>query len=170
MLDVKFKFPKLDGVLKKNHERIEMALAATMQTNRSLLFDAEGNANGHKKWKPLVFREGKPLLKTGTLRKSIAPRNDGLRPGHSDGSVVRFNNGVVTIGTSLAYAKIQNEGGIIRAQNKKALKIPTGDGNYIFRKKVEIPARDFTSITPADEQEFGETLLNVMIQILGEVK
>jgi phage gpG-like protein len=170
MIVAKFKFPHLEDKIKKNRHRIEMFIAATMQTNRALLFDSEGAANGHKKWATLKFRTGKPLLLRGTLRKSIGPTNDGKRPKQGPNGIVEYANGVVKIGTSLAYAAPQNFGAVVSAKKAKALKIPLGPGKYMFRKSVTIPARNFNSISPEDKQEFNEALAQVCAEVLRERK
>jgi phage gpG-like protein len=164
-LEIKFKFPKLEEKIKKNRTRIEQAIAASMQTNRSLLFDSSGEYNGHKKWDKPKLRSGKPLMKTGTLKKSIGPGNTGEKPKQGPNGIVQYTNGIVKIGTKLKYAAIQNYGGLVKAKKAGALKIPTEDG-FIFRKKVKIPARNFTDITAADRQEFEDTIRNIISEVL----
>lgn len=179
MIDIKFQFPDLIGKLKKNKERIELFIAAQMQTNRAMLFEHSGEYNGHPKWAPLKFRNGKPLLLRGTLRKSIAPPNDGKRPVHGPNGIVEYKSGKVKIGTKLAYASIQNNGGVVKAKNAKALKIPMpkgekgtdaskAQGKFMFRKSVNIPARNFNEVNQQDKQEFREALKNVLVEILNE--
>jgi phage gpG-like protein len=182
-LTVKFKFPKLENRIKKNHKRIEQFVAAAMQTNRALLFEHSGEYSGHQKWAPLKFRNGKPLLLRGTLRKSIAPQNDGLTPKQGDNGIIEYRSGIVKIGTRLAYAAIQNNGGVIKAKNAKALKIPLPqgkmatkegkaaaekNGKFMFRKSVTIPARNFDSITPQDRDEFETALKAVLAEVLKD--
>ena len=90
----------------------------------------------------LRFAAGKKLLQdTGDLRRSILHEIEGNR---------------LTIGTNLIYARIHQEGGVIRAKNAKALRIPLGDGRVIFRQKVTIPARPFLLIKPDDPQKMAE--------------
>lgn len=169
VLTIKFKFPKLDERIKKNRKRIQEFMAAAMQTNRALLFDHEGAYSGHKKWAPLKMRSGKILSKRGNLRKSIAPSNDGKHPTMSNNGIVQYKSGIVKIGTNIAYAAIQNNGGIIKAKNAKALKIPIEGGKgYIFRKKVTIPARNFNEITPEDQVEFNEALKAILVEVLTD--
>lgn len=134
LVGIQFKFPDWKGKLERAKQEINLFIAANMQTNRGLLFDAEGARNGHTKWAPLVFRNGMILAKRGTLRKSIAPKNDGRRPGRSEGGILRFTEHAITIGSSLAYARVMNDGttkmpgGVIRAKRAKALKIPIPQG------------------------------------------
>lgn len=141
LVGIQFKFPNWEQKLKRAQEEINLFIAANMQTNRGMLFDAEGGRNGHKKWAPLVFRNGMILSKRGTLRKSLAPQNDGHRPGAGPDGVVRFSGATITIGTQLAYARIMNDGtaklpgGVIRAKNAQALKIPVEPG-FIKSQKL----------------------------------
>lgn len=166
-LNIKFKFPKWEAKIAQNRERINLFLAAQMQTNRAMLFDAEGAYNGHKKWAPLKFRKGQILSKTGALRKSIGPVTDGVTPKHNAGSIVKISNDVVTIGSNLAYAKVQNDGAKIVPVRAQALKIPTGNGKFIFRKSAIIPARQFNGLNKEDKSEFAEALSNFITELLN---
>jgi phage gpG-like protein len=162
-------FQKING-----HEldSLQKFIAANLQTNRAMIFDHEGAYNGRAKWKGLAFRKGMILSKSGDLRRSIAPRNNGITPKTGAHSIVEMAGGRITIGSDLIYANIQDQGGTISAKNK-ALKIPVGtvaargrvriDGNwYIFRKKVTIPKRSFTDWTKEDEQEITESVTNYL--------
>lgn len=131
--DVDFKFPAWARRVKSQQQRILLDLAAVMQANRGMLFDSEGSHNGHTPWAPLVFRDGQILSARGTLRRSIAPLNARGRPGPS--GVVRFVGDQITIGTKLLYARMMNDGttklpgGVLRAKNAQALKIPIPKGD-----------------------------------------
>lgn len=187
-------FPDLYNKLRKHEDEIYRFVAAQMQFNRGMLFEHEGNYNGHPGWAPLAFRSGQILSKRGTLRKSIAPLSaDGKAP--SNGSVV-ISGDTITIGTSLFYAAMMNwgttnlPGGVLRAKNAKALMIPIPGGkggtpagaglkktkvqgpgkgkqNVIFRKSVKIPARHFDEWTKADQDELEDALVNKISEILG---
>src|SRR5260221_14110145 len=89
-----------------------MVLAASMQTNRAMMFDKDGADNGKVKWKPLdtYFRSGRPLQDRGTLRQSMGPTNDGIRPGMGPSGIMQINGPEVVIGTSLLYAGMMNDG------------------------------------------------------------
>lgn len=186
-IDLKLKFPKLDEVFKARRQDILNLLAATMQTNRAQMFDKSGADQGKPAWAPLKFRDGKPLQKTGTLRKSFAPSNDGVRPGRNVGSVVRLMGEEVTIGTTLGYARMMNDGtaklpgGVLRPTSAQALKFPVPakmrnvpgvkriDGDwFMFRKWVQIPARPMDVISAEDRNEFSETLANYIAAVLNE--
>lgn len=196
MIEIKLKFPKFDEELRRRKKEIFEVLAATMQTNRAMMFDKDGEDNGKEKWAPLKFRNGRPLQNRGTLRKSFAPMNDGIRPGKSQGTIVKYNLPVVTIGTNLAYAELMNDGttkmpnGVLKATRAQALKIPLpkgskatdgakalrkgavkdDDGNaFIFRKSVRIPARKMDVVTEMDEREYAEALQNYISEILSNV-
>lgn len=141
LVGIEFKFPNWEAKLKAAKEEINLFLAANMQTNRGLLFDAEGGRNGHQRWAPLVFRNGMILAKRGILRKSIGPKNSGLRPATGPDSIIRFTETTITIGTALAYARMMNDGtakmpgGVLRAKRAKALKIPVESG-FLQSQKI----------------------------------
>lgn len=192
MIGIDWYFPKWEEKIKQKRNEINLFIAASIQTNRGMLFDEEGAYNGHKKWAPLRFRKGQILSKTGKLRKSIAPINAQGKAG-TDG-IVRFEGDFVYVGTQVAYAKMMNDGttkmpgGVLRPVNAKALKIPlpsgqsiaegakglkksaygTGKDKFIFRKSVKIPAREFDTWSLEDEKELSEALKNKLIQVLNE--
>lgn len=158
MVGITFEFPEWEEKLKKRLNEINLFIAAQMQTNRGMLFDAEGGYNGHQRWAPLKLRTGMILSKTGALRQSMGPMNMGGRPG-PDG-IVRFEGDKITIGTKLAYARLMNDGtvnmpgGVIRAKKGQALKIPVPDGVEINRLKKEIRSAK----TDAEREEKQEKL------------
>lgn len=139
MIDIKFTFPDMLGALQKNMEEINLFIAANMQTNRAMLFDAEGAYNGHEKWAPLKFRRGRILQDRGTLKKSMGPTNDGSHPVRTKDGILQMQGETVTIGTTLAYAQLMNDGtkklsgGVITPVRAKALKIPAPPG---YRPKL----------------------------------
>jgi phage gpG-like protein len=120
------------------------------------------------------MRNGRPLQKTGTLRKSFAPPiSSPGKPGREKGTVVRFEGVKVTIGTNLLYAGMMNDGttkmpgGKLVPVRAKALKIPLQGGKFMFRRSVKIPARPMNEITQADMDEFSESVANHIAEILG---
>lgn len=128
VLKIDFKFPDWFGRMKKAEKRIGLFIAANMQENRAELFQASGAFNGHKPWKKPLFRNGKPLMDRGTLKNSIGPSNASNEPITAPNGIIRIQWPKVTIGTNLGYAKINNEGGIIKAKNAQALAIPLPSG------------------------------------------
>lgn len=175
MIKIELSFPDMEKMLEQNLDEINLFIAAIMQTNRGLLFDSEGKHNGRPGWAPLKTRDGQILSKRGTLRKSMAPPEAMGKPG-PDG-IVRLSRDQITIGTSLFYARMMNNGttglpgGVLRPKTKKALKIPLGNGRFIFRKVVRIPARNFDDWVSADQQEMEESLSNKIEQVLNrEIK
>jgi phage gpG-like protein len=193
LVKIEFTFPDWEKRVRDHKKDINMAIAASLQTNRAMLFDRSGNYNGHQKWPKPVFRKGKPLMDRGTLKKSIAPKNDGKRPGYAAGTIVQVSNDRITIGTSIAYAKPNNEGATIVAKKAQALMIPIPGGanatrigksqdtrrisltrddnkiqkmNVIFRKKVVIPARNFDSLTPQDLKELRTTAERMVRKVM----
>jgi phage gpG-like protein len=131
-VDIEFKFPDWAGKLKRHADALNRLQAAVIQTNRGMIFDSEGSYNGRPAWAPLKFRSGQVLSRRGTLRKSIAPRNSRGVAGQ-DG-IVRFEADAIVVGTRLAYARMMNNGsvglpgGVLRAKNAKALRIPIPSG------------------------------------------
>jgi phage gpG-like protein len=144
LLKIDFKFPDWKGKLLAQEERLNLFAAAQIQANRGMLFDTEGAHNGHKKWAPLQLRNGQILSKRGTLRKSIAPSNPKGSPG-SDG-IVRFTSDAIVVGTTLGYARMMNDGtakmpgGVLRAKNAKALRIPLPAGDWANDKARSLRA------------------------------
>lgn len=144
LLEIDFQFPDWAAVLKKHERELNLFIAANVQFNRGMLFDQEGAYNGRSRWKELSFRNGQILSKRGTLRKSIAPFNPRGIPG-PDG-IVKFSGDTVTVGTNLMYARMMNDGtvkmpgGVLRAKNAKALKIPIPQGDNAGEAAMEIQA------------------------------
>lgn len=150
-VEISFKFPDWAGKLKAHEAELNLFQAALIQTNRGMLFDAEGAYNNHDKWAPLKFRNGQILSRRGTLRKSIAPYNPSGDPG-PDG-IVRFSGDMIVVGTKLLYASMMNDGttklpgGILRPRNAKALRIPLPSGEAATettRRIRQQPTRDAT--------------------------
>lgn len=175
MIKLDLRVPNLARAFKQHHREMLNVLAASMQTNRAMMFDKDGADNGKDQWAPInpMFRAGRPLQKTGTLRKSFAPQNDGLRPGRGKDTVLKMNGVTVTVGTSLAYAATMNDGttkmpgGVIKPTRAQALKIPLADGGFMFRRSVKIPARPMNTITELDKQEWAATLSNFIADVLN---
>lgn len=186
-VEIDFDMPALAPKFRGKLREIYLFIAAQIQTNRGLLFDAEGGYNGHKKWAPLKFRQGQILSNRGTLRKSIAPVPARGMPGN-DG-IVRISGETVMVGTNLFYARMMNDGttkmpgGVLKAVNAKALKIPLPagkqatpagksarkeNGAFMFRKSVKIPARPFDEWNSNDQREIDEALANKIAQVLNQ--
>lgn len=134
MIDLKLSFPKLDEIFKAHEKQIMGVLAASMQTNRAMMFDKDGADNGKKKWADPVFRRGRPLQASGDLRRSMAPMNDGKTPAHTPNGILKLHGNMVQIGSNLVYARLMNDGtahmagGVLKPINAKALKIPLPAG------------------------------------------
>lgn len=142
-VDVDFSvLENLGSFIDRHGDRISMAMAAVVQTNRGLLFDRSGAYNGHEGWKKPAFRDGKPLLDTGALRNSIGPKgaNGSLVPVNPARGYIRYSGYEVRnveVGTEIKYAKIHTTGGKITAKNGEALKIPvSGKGSKFTEKRI----------------------------------
>lgn len=127
-MKIEMKFPLWKQAVTAKQGEIAQAIAAAMQTNRAMLFDTEGAYNGHPPWAPLKFRNGQILSDTGTLRKSIGPFARSGKPVSNPNGIVRYAGSavdpMVTIGTTLIYAALMNNGGVVRPVGAKALAIP----------------------------------------------
>lgn len=123
---VTWKFPNLAKAYRASENDILLFIAAMLQTNRGMMFDTS-NA-GRTPWPKPLLRRGQPLSQRGPLRQSFGPANDGKQPARNPGGIVRMNSNVVTIGTSLKYAPVLNEGAIIYPRKGKWLWIPLPDG------------------------------------------
>lgn len=162
LVEIEFKLPDLAAKLKKYEKRIQLSIAASMQTNRAFLFDAGGAINGHEAWKPLKYRDGVPLSDKGTLRKSLVSGQDGSVG--TDG-IVQFGSGEVTIGTKIFYAAINNYGGVIKHPGTEK---GFGRGIKIKPYDINIPKRNFSDLNDQDREELQETFNNLIINFLNK--
>lgn len=181
MIKIDFKIDDLALKFKEMQRDVILVLAAAMQTNRSMMFDKDGADNDKPRWEPLSFRTGRPLQNSGTLRKSMAPQNDGIRPGMGRDGIVRIESRAATIGTNLLYAGLMNDGtakmpgGVLKPVKAQALRFPAGilkgapgvkDG-FMFRRSVKIPTRRMNEVTTRDTQEWADTMANFIAERLN---
>lgn len=138
-----------------------------------LNFKAEGRPN---KWKPLSgltlmnrrSGSGKILQDNAKLKQSIVDASKGAA-----GGIYSLTKDTLKVGTNLVYANIHQYGGVIKAKNKKYLRIPMGrpgrggKQKFIFRKSVTIPQRKFLMIQPQDERYFERIFMDWMKKELG---
>lgn len=126
LVGISLKFPDWLLKIRQSENDIYLLVAATLQTNRGLMFD---NANaGRSAWARPKLRDGAPLSQRGPLRQSFAPTNDGKRPGQHPDGIVKINQDTVTIGTKVVYAETHNRGAVIRPKKAKFLWIPLPAG------------------------------------------
>jgi len=94
------------------------------------------------------FAGGKRILiSSGQLRKSITYA---VEPGQ------------VRIGTNLKYGRIHQLGGVITPKTKKFLRFPIGGGQFVFAKRVVMPARPFIVMRPEDPAKIAEGMRNYL--------
>lgn len=175
MFKIELDLPNFAQKFKEMQSDLMLLLAASMQTNRAMMFDKEGADNGKTKWASLNphFRSGMILNNTGVLRKSMGPQNDGIRPGRGKDGIVQIEGTRAVIGTRLTYARLMNDGtvnmpgGVMKPTRAKALKIPIASGKFMFRKSVKIPARKMDIITEDDKREWADTLANYIAEKLN---
>lgn len=68
----------------------------------------------------------------------------------------------VMVGSNVAYARIHQLGGTIKPKNGKALKFNGKDGNPVFVKQVNIPARPYIGVSATDMTEVKATIAAFM--------
>lgn len=142
LVGLHWRFPDWERKFHAAERELNLFVAASLQTNRGMMFDQEGGSNGHPKWAGLVLRNGMILSRRGTLRKSMAPYQAKGQPG-PDG-IVRFGSETVTIGTRLLYARMMNDGtaglpgGVLRPVHAKALAIPLPAGKAATEAAKEL--------------------------------
>lgn len=173
-VEVSIQIPDFNGMSLQAIARAPLIIAATIQTQRGFIFDHEGQYNGHEKWEPLKLRPGQILKDTGTLSKSIGPRNDGTRPARSKGTILQAKGDMVTVGTDIKYADIHDRGEhqwwkkmfwapiyqeIKKGKNKGGYR-KAGMKLYFAPNGVIIPKRNFSKMTKEDVDELSETLAN----------
>lgn len=176
-VQIDFEMTNYLELMKKNIKRLQIAIASDMQTNIGLRFENEGAYNGHAKWKDLKsglnLRRAKNGLQTRQiLRKSGALRNS-LAPASADGTAgangyVHLGGDLgeveVRVGTSLKYARIHNEGGVI---SHPGTANGFGRGIKIKPHSIQMPRRNYTDWSPADQANMEETVKNTIEAILN---
>ena len=129
----------------------------------SLLAAAEDNFEdqGRPKWEPLSALTieqrkedghwpGKILQRSGRLKNSITPY---------------WEAGLAMVGTNLIYARIQQEGGTIRARIAKALRF-----GGVMAQSVRIPARAYLGLTGQDMADLTDDINDWYDEILRQNK
>jgi phage gpG-like protein len=171
--EIELDFPQFKNVAVQIQSELPGLIAATLQTQRAMIFDSEGSYNGRPGWEPLKHRKGQILSDSGDLRKSMGPMNDGTAPGHAAGSIVQLAMGLVTIGTNIRYAEIHDQGATIPGHASKTFhSLKTGRFIKHSRKRgiwkqhytdaYDIPARPFGNFTSEDISELNETVTNYL--------
>jgi phage gpG-like protein len=160
MIKLKVKVPKLKKTFQDQMPSIIASLAATVQTNRGMLFDKEGAHNGHERWKPLKYRRGKILQDTGNLRRSIAPRGGNGHAGPN--GIVRVDSRIVFLQTNVEYAGIHEDGSRLQGVVK-------GSGKH-QRKPRNIPSRPFMqkAWNSQDQDEVVQTMTRKLEKLLQD--
>ena len=68
----------------------------------------------------------------------------------------------VTVGSALKYARIHQFGGVIVPKNKKFLRFPIGGGQFMFAKRVVLPARPFVVLRPEDPGQLHQGVVDYL--------
>jgi len=167
-MKITWSMPDLERRVRQKMPEMLNLIIATLQTQRAMIFDAEGAYNGRQAWKKSKRAEktgGQTLSKSGELRRSIGPSNSGITPGRSKGTIIEIEGTRVTLGSSLVYAAIQNNGGIVKHPGTKN---GFGKGIKIRQHNIKIDKRPFMDYTEEDRQEVLSTLVNYLTDVLNE--
>ena len=129
----------------KDHRRLHLAVGETLVSGTMRRFAEEKGPDGMawKKSGRALAQSGQTLSDTGRLRQSVH---------------CAATDSKVLVGTNLKYARIHQFGGTIKAKNGKSLRFRGADGENVFVKKVEIPARPYIGISQDDLNEVRETI------------
>jgi len=96
----------------------------------------------------------KTLIASGHLMKSIS-------------FAIDAEAGAVRIGTNLLYARIHQLGGVIVPKSRKFLRFPIGGGQFMFAKKVTMPARPYLVLRPEDPARLAESVRDYLVARFG---
>lgn len=133
-------------------------------------------------WPPLKIRKGRPLEKSGLLKKSATT------PG-AQGNIYKVQGTTIEWGTNLLYASLQNNGGVVTAKNSKFLFIPISakgmkvgpqkdksaqkksglvvGKDMVFKKSVVVPARPFLTMRAVWKKRIYEYVMDRYLSIIG---
>ena len=162
-------------------ERLPVRLGATAVEYIHGNFRAQGYADKNiQKWKPRKQADKNPrqralLVKTGRLRRDIRVRS--------------ITQKAVTVGTSLPYAAIHNEGGTINHPGGTAFFMKDGQPVWVSNKKassleatrrrrfartkphrISMPQRQFMPTRRRGSHKLNSMLQRVIIQELNKIK
>ena len=74
---------------------------------------------------------------------------------------------LVRIGSNWRGARIHQLGGTIVPKNRKFLRFPIGGGQFMFAKKVTMPARPYLVLRPEDPACLAESVRNYLVARFG---
>ena len=135
------------GAVKKmvNKKLLMATIGETLVSGTIKRFADEEDPQGQK-WKKsrrAAEEGGQTLTETARLRKSI---DYAATPDK------------VMVGSNVTYARIHQFGGTIKPKKGKFLKFNGKDGNPVFVKEVNMPARPYIGISTADMKEVRATI------------
>lgn len=152
-------FVSVDKSFDKHIKEAMQALAPRLADQVRKTFDLKGARGDREGW--LITRNPTPLIDKGDLYRSIR--------GEVEGKGSQF---VISVGTDKEYAKVLNEGCIVKTdvifdkwRSKGSYWIHTG-----HVREMEIPKREFLFMTPNDAEmadETIETAVDVMAHLEG---
>ena len=139
--------PETKEFLKKFPDEFRKALVFGF---RRAMFFLEGEV------KKSFGTEGKPKVRTGALRRSIAT------------SVTERRTYITgTLGSDLIYAPVQEYGAIIKPKTKPFLRFMIGE-RWVTLKQAVIPARPY--LEPTINENLDEVDAMITSEIIGAIK
>ena len=130
-----------------NKEEMFEEVAFYMENEMRKRFDTETDYEGNA-WEKLKLRKGKILSDTGALKGSLG--------------IAKIEGNSVSVFSNLIYAKVHDEGGVIKAKNVKALHWKIGKDKY-FAKSVTIPKRQFSGVSDKNRQDLVKIINDYFI-------
>lgn len=116
--------------------------ASVAQTRRRFL---AGRAPDGSAWKPGYKTRGKTLIGKGLLLRSITATEPTATS--------------VDVGSNRIYAGVHQRGAVIKAKTAGGLRFRVGgNGGWVIRRQVTIPARPYLGASEQDRVEFREIL------------
>lgn len=133
---------KLNISLRKIPTRELMNIIAhNMQETVKDRFRTSSGPNGER-WATVAYRNGKPLVITGSLRDSLKRE---------------YKQDIAIVGTNDIRARIHQYGGFIRAKNKPYLHFKIND-KWVKTKSVYIRARPYVGFNEVMKKRYKEMI------------
>lgn len=161
-LELKFDMREVDAAIKRLEKTvgdstvITQAIQAEMTTDVQFHFEKEEGETGApwKKSRRAIEQSGRSLQDTGALRNSIIAR--------TANSIREVTKKSATIGTNLKYARIHNEGGVIKPKTKPWLKFQIPGVGWRTVKQVTIPKREYMWLSDKAVDNMRKTTEDIM--------
>lgn len=142
----------------QDRTELHQAIGLKMRENTDRRFN-QGAAPDGTRWKESLRAKekgGQTLRDTGLLQNSIDFATD--RNGLTFGAFVG--------GSNIHYARIHQEGGVIKPKKAKYLAFTLANGEFRRVKQVVIPARPYIGVSPDDEEDIVDLAVRFMERLV----